>query len=207
MTRKGSGVRLPHRPQSRRAALGRRPRTRVRAPSRTPWTPARSCPPDRGSTPGACRGTFLRVRGWNRAERPVRTGRPADGGRNPARLSRAGSGRPGPDRHGRAVRPRRWGTSESAPARRGAPVALVVGFKTACWLDPDAAAAPKLGRLVHRDSVTVDERGRVVLTAECGGTWRSPPPLRSRWSPTPSRRSPRQRAAGRRRPWTARRSP
>lgn len=50
-----------------------------------------------------------------------------------------------------------------AEAARGGPVALVAGFGTACWLGPDAALAPGLGRLAHRATVVVDERGRVVL--------------------------------------------
>lgn len=48
-------------------------------------------------------------------------------------------------------------------SERGAPVTVLVGFGLACWLGADAAAAPKFGRLTHRATVCVDERGRVVL--------------------------------------------
>lgn len=44
-----------------------------------------------------------------------------------------------------------------------APVVVVVGFALACWLGPDAAAAPALGRLRHRTETHVDSRGRLRL--------------------------------------------
>jgi hypothetical protein len=43
------------------------------------------------------------------------------------------------------------------------PVAYAVGFGLACWLGPDPAAAPPLGRLWERGSLDVDRRGRVRL--------------------------------------------
>lgn len=40
---------------------------------------------------------------------------------------------------------------------------FAVGFGLACWLGPDAGAAPPLGRLWHRGGLGVDGRGRVRL--------------------------------------------
>jgi hypothetical protein len=43
------------------------------------------------------------------------------------------------------------------------PVAVVVGFATACWLGAPSESPPELGRLVYRTDARVDGRGRVVL--------------------------------------------
>lgn len=62
------------------------------------------------------------------------------------------------------------------PADPAVPVAVAVGFGTAAWLGAATAAAPSFGRLAHRETTTLDARGRLRLSARVRLWLRLPDP-------------------------------